>query len=211
MADFNQARIMGTEFGQDDFQGKFESYWSKTRQDNISFSEGKSFDFYLSQGKALLSEFHKKSREGNFTVLAVEEPFQFTLNGMEVPMIGVIDLIEEDESGTIIVADYKTASKAYSEDQVDKNLQMTVYQMAAIEMGYRDRQILLRLDCLIKTKTPKFVQYYTQRTENDLLRAQKKIPKIWDGIRKGVFIPNDTGWKCNHCTYKRHCKQWFAT
>ena len=142
-------------------------------------------------------------------MIAVEEPFAFHIEGLEIPVIGVIDLMEEDESGTLIIADYKTLGKAWSPAQVDSNFQMTVYQMAAEAMGYHDRNILLRLDCLIKTKTPKFVQYYTARTENQVQRAKRKIISVWEGIRRGVFIPNETGWKCGYCTYKTYCEQWF--
>jgi putative RecB family exonuclease len=78
-------------------------------------------------------------------------------------------------------------------------------------MGYSDREILLRFDCLIKTKTPKFEQYYTSRTETDEKRAVRKINEVWRGIYKGVFIPNDStsNWKCKGCAFKKPCDEWF--
>ena len=121
-----------------------------------------------------------------------------------------MDLIEEDESGTIIITDFKTAGKAYSADDVDKNMQMTLYQIAARYNGYSDREILLRLDCLIKTKTPKFEQYWTTRGELDERRLIKKIKQVADGISKGVFVPNDGHWKCKGCSYRKACDEWFA-
>lgn len=36
----------------------------------------------------------------------------------------------------------------------------------------------------------------------------KKIRSVWEGITKGVFIPNDTSWKCTTCNYKSYCEQW---
>jgi putative RecB family exonuclease len=118
--------------------------------------------------------------------------------------------LEEDKSGTIIITDWKTSSKAYSADQIDKSLQLTIYQMAIKANGYRDRDVLLRFDCLIKTKTPKFEQYYTTRSEMDERRAAKKILKVWEGISKGVFIPHDGNWKCNGCAYGEYCEEWFS-
>jgi putative RecB family exonuclease len=124
-------------------------------------------------------------------------------------VIGVYDLLEEDECGTLIIVDWKTAGKSYSRDDVDKNLQLTLYQLAAKGNGFHDKEILLWFDCLIKTKSPKFEQYYTTRSEVDERRIQKKILEVWKGIQKGVFIPNDGHWKCKGCAYGKACEEWF--
>ena len=63
----------------------------------------------------------------------------------------------------------------------------------------RDREILLRFDTLIKTKTPKFEQYWTTRSKLDERRLIKKAAQVWNGITKGVFVANDTSWKCKGC------------
>ena len=97
----------------------------------------------------------------------------------------------------------------YSIDEIDQNPQITIYQMAAKANGFSDREVLLKFDCLVKTKTPRFEQYYTTRTETDELRLIRKIQRVWEGISKGVFIPNDTSWKCKTCPYKKACDAWF--
>jgi len=109
-------------------------------------------------------------------VLAIEEPFAFTIDGMDMPIIGQMDLVLEDDSGTIIIVDWKTASKSYSRDEIDKKtFNLHCINLAARFNGYADREILLRFDCLIKTKTKKFEQYYTTRSEEDMLRAKRKF------------------------------------
>jgi len=55
-------------------------------------------------------------------------------------------------SGTIIISDFKIASQTYSNNTIDRNFQLTVYQMAVKANGYRDREVRLRFDCLVKTK-----------------------------------------------------------
>jgi putative RecB family exonuclease len=163
------------------------------------------------EGKELLTTYYHKCPHDQFKVISIEEPFSFTLEGCPVKIIGAFDLVEEDEAGTIIVVDWKTSGRAYSADEVDRNFQLTLYQMAAKANGHADREILLRFDCLIKTKTPKFEQYYTSRTETDFKRAEKKIVEVWRGISNGVFIPNDgsQNWRCKNCSYKKHCDEWF--
>jgi putative RecB family exonuclease len=37
----------------------------------------------------------------------------------------------------------------------------------------------------------------------------RKYVKVWEGIQAGIFIPNDTSWKCPSCSYKNACDAWF--
>ena len=94
-------------------------------------------------------------------------------------------------------------------EEVDKNPQMTIYQMAFKKNGYKGREILLKFDALIKTKTPKFEQYWTTRSEEDERRMVRKIKEVWKGIQKVVFVPNDSSWKCKGCHYQQACQDWF--
>ena len=126
-----------------------------------------------------------------------------------MPIIGAMDLIEEDESQTLIITDFKTSGRAYSVDEVDNNFQMLIYYMAARANGYADREIILKFDTLIKTKKPKFEQYFTVRSEIDEIRAIRKIQAVWNGIKNNVFVPNDTGWKHKNCAYRKVCDEWF--
>jgi putative RecB family exonuclease len=81
--------------------------------------------------------------------------------------------------------------------------------MAARANGYADREIILKFDTLIKTKQPRFENYYTVRSEIDEIRAIRKIQAVWNGIKNNVFVPNDTGWKHKNCAYRKVCDEWF--
>ena len=206
-------KMEGNTLSAKDLHQIFEKHWRETAEDkkDIRYSEGKDFKTLLLEGKELLTVYHNKIPEDNFRIIGIEEPFSFTIGGCPVPIIGAADLIEEDESETLIITDWKTSGRAYSTEEVDKNFQLTLYQAAVKKNGYSDREILLKFDCLIKTKTPKFEQYYTTRSEIDEIRAVKKILEVWNGINKGVFIPNDgsSNWKCKGCAYKKACDDWF--
>jgi len=67
----------------------------------------------------------------------------------------------------------------------------------------------LKFDTLIKTKTRRFEQYWTTRSNFEEHKLMKKAVQVWDGIQKGVFIPNDTSWKCKNCSYGKACNEWF--
>jgi putative RecB family exonuclease len=117
----------------------------------------------LNKGKALLAVFHQEVPKENCRVLGIEQPFAFGLEGLPVPIIGVFDLVIEDEAGVVTIVDHKTCAKAYSDREIDDSFQLTVYHMAAKADGHANRDVLLRFDCLVKTKTPKFIQYYTTK------------------------------------------------
>jgi len=211
LAEFHKAKMVGTRMPLKEIHENFEGFWRELAEDNdeIQYSEGKDFDTLLREGKDLLTVWHSKLPGNGFKVIAVEEPFILVLPEISIPIIGYIDLIEEDESGTIIVTDHKSSGRAYSNDETDKNLQLTIYQIAAKRNGYQNREILLKLDCLIKTKTPKFEQFYTSRSETEEKRAIKKIKAVLTGINKEVFIPNDGHWKCKNCGFKKQCDEFL--
>lgn len=207
VADFHLERLAGNELPVSELQQVFETHWKEAAGDktDIRYSKGKDFRSRLEEGKKLLQAYHESFSGDDLEVLAIEEPFCFTAEGLDVPVIGAFDLVEQDASGTVIVSDFKTTSRAYSSDEIDRNFQMTLYGLAVKAKGYSDREVLLRLDCIVKTKSPRLDQHYTARTESDERRALTKMQLVWDGITKGVFVPNDNSWKCMGCGYKRGC------
>jgi len=207
LENFYSAKMIGEKMLLKDVHQTFETTWTaiaKGRED-IRWAEGNDFKALLMVGKDLLTAWYSKLPDDDYTILAIEEAFSFSLPGISIPIIGAMDLVEEDDCGTLIITDFKTSSRAYSKDEVEQNQQLTMYQMAAKRSGYADREILLRFDTLIKTKTPKFEQYWTTRSQLDERRLMKKAAQVWDGISKGVFVANDTSWKCKGCAYKQVC------
>ena len=203
-------KMTGNKMSLKELHKHFSKCWksaAKGRED-IEYKEGEDFKSLLKKGKDLLSAYYENLPDDNFRVLAIEEPFNFKIDDLPIPVIGALDLIEMDDAGTLIITDWKTSSKAYSTDQIEKSLQLTIYQMAMRANGYRDKEILLKFDTFIKTETPKFEQYYTVRSEIDERKAVTRIKKVWEAINKGVFIPREN-WKCAGCGYSEYCEQWL--
>jgi len=214
LAQFYEAKMVGDLMALSDIHELFKKLWTEAARgrDDIRYADGKDFETLLTQGKKLLTAWYSnQDHNNNYRVLAIEKAFTFNLfPEIPLPIIGAIDLVEEDEAGTIIIVDHKTAARSYSANDIDRNMQMTIYQMAAKCNGYAGREILLRLDTLIKTRKPKCQIFYTVRTEDDEKRLIKKIRYVWDAISKEVFIPNAHGsWKCQNCQYRQYCEEWF--
>ena len=208
---FYSAKMIGEKLLLKDVHQIFEITWKgiAEEREDIRYTKGNDFKSILMMGKDLLTTWYNKLPDDNFTILAIEEAFSFNLPDIPIPIIGAMDLVEEDSAGTIIITDFKTSGKAYSKSEVDQNQQLTMYQIAAKRNGYEDREILLRFDTLVKTKTPKFEQYWTTRSELDERRLIKKASQVWDGITKGVFVANDTSWKCKGCAYRKACDEYL--
>jgi len=210
LEEFYRAKMIGERLLLKDLHEQFKTLWKKStseRQD-IQYQEGQNAEMLSMLGVDLISVWFNRLQEDSFNVISVEQVFSFNLPGISAPIIGAIDLVEEDESGAIIITDFKTSGRSYSIDEVDRNQQLTLYQMAMKQAGHR-HEILLKFDCLIKTKTPKCESYWTTRSETDEIRMERKIRQVWSGINKGVFIPNDTSWKCPRCHYRKACDEWF--
>ena len=213
LAEFNQERLIGKILTTAELQDRFEQYWTANAkgQEDILYKKGKTFESLIHEGKELTRIFGENiepSGMKDHTVIAIEEAFEFYLSGLPVPMIGAMDLIEEDDRGGIHIIEYKTAAAAYSADKIRTHFQLTVYQIAAKANGYGDREINLGIDCLIKTKEPRFERYVTARAPVDEAKAIKRIQSVWKGIEKNVFIPNTNSWRCRDCGYLDDCNDW---
>jgi len=208
---YYSAKMIGDKMLLKDVHQIFETTWTgiAAGRDDIRYSGDNNFKTLLMYGKDLLTAWYNKLPDDDFTILSIEEAFTFNLPDIPIPIIGAMDLVEEDSAGTLIITDFKTSGRAYSKDEVDQNQQLTMYQIAAKRNGFGDREILLRFDTLVKTKTPKFEQYWTTRSELDERRLIKKAAQVWDGVTKGVFVANDTSWKCKGCAFKQACDEYL--
>lgn len=212
LADYNQEKLMGNFMSAQELMDLFEAYWIDGVQNkpDIKYSKGKNFEGLLNKGKEMIETFINQVPRDAYEVVAIEEPFKFYIDGLDIPMIGIMDLVEKDENDTIIITDYKTMSSSITLNEIDQNFQLSVYYMAARKNGYADNDIVLKLDCLFKTKVPQFKQVYTYRNEDDEKRATKKIKETWKAIQFGVFLPTGEGtWRCKYCEYKSYCDNWF--
>ncbi len=213
LAEYNQERLIGKILSTAELQDLFEKHWQTNAQgqEDILYKKNKTFEFLATEGKELIKVFGESIDQSGMqehTVIAIEEAFKFQLPGLPIPMIGAMDLIEEDDQGGIHIIEYKTSAAAYSADKIKTHFQLTVYQLAAKANGYGERTINLGIDCLIKTKEPRFERYLTARAPIDEAKAIKRIKAVWQGIENNIFIPNTNSWKCKDCGYLDDCNDW---
>lgn len=109
---------------------------------------------------------------------------------------GRMDRVDVWEDGTVEIIDYKTGKPAEQKD-VDKNLQLSFYALAAdaLNLGPKIKLTLYFL------QTGQALS--TIRTTKQLDKAREQILKIRDEIQSSDFAC--TGFFCSSCAYKMLC------
>jgi len=125
----------------------------------------------------------------------VEHDVSGSIGGVRV--VGRLDLL--DTKGTII--DTKTTGKTPTEVDSDQIFQTATYTRLLPAATGR-----VRVDSLVKLKTPKVVQLETEITEADVRFVESMYPLARDVIQAGLYMPNRA---CRLCS-KKYCSFWRA-
>src|SRR5262245_13429554 len=190
---------------------EFAIVWeAETAAQRLSFKGNTSVDSHLGLGKALLKKFYEEVQPRK--IEAIEYPFAVPLmdpntgERMDVSLVGVIDLIESDDDGNLIIAELKTSSKRYADSQGENQLDGLIYAYAMDQLGFRttNAETLIRYDVLVKTKSPAFQHIYFNKSPQDYGRLTRWIQEVLQAIDRESFFPN-FGWACQNCQFRSRC------
>jgi len=84
---------------------------------------------YRDYGREILSKFWEIHRADFRVPVAVERRFYADIEG--VKLRGLIDRVDKLDSGGLSIVDYKTNQELFTRDDLETNLQLTLYQLAA--------------------------------------------------------------------------------
>lgn len=136
-------------------------------------------------------------------VLAVETAFYadvadpHTGEFLEEQLTGFFDAVVQFGEKTVVL-EHKTAARAWSQDQLDFDLQVSLYQAVT-------RTDAVRLQVMTKTKVAKFLTYDLCRTERQMTEGVEIVCGVLTAIRAGAFFPNP-GWGCDGCEFRKLCR-----
>ena len=155
---------------------------------------------YYKKGKDILKEFYKQFSETKPKILkingqpALEMPFNLKIG--EHTLFGVIDRIDEEPGGVVLV-DYKTGQ---SKDKLDFEAkeQLLIYQIAAQEVLHLKPKKLYYY-YLDDGKTASFLG-----SEQEIAEQKAKILEEIEKIKNSEFAPTP-GWQCQYCDFKDIC------
>ncbi len=201
----------GTRISLDDLIGYFLASWDQEGQKVIRYQKDQTKDTLRDKGAEMLKAFYESVSPRR--ILGVELPFSVNLiqreGGETLPykLSGVFDLIESDEEGNLLIVELKTGAKRFAEDQLDLDLQGTLYSYALSQMGFRTNagDTLVRYDLLLKQKKPAMETYYAVKGRIHYQWAFQLIKKVLRAIDLGIFFPTP-GWHCKECPFGTACK-----
>ncbi len=134
----------------------------------------------------------------------IEKRVELHVPGIDIPIIGYIDIILDD--GT--PADFKTSSKTWTQQRTEDEKQPLFYLAAmgqeSIPVNWKFKHFVM-----VKTKAPKWQVLEHSHEPKELFSLFMIIQEVWTNICKGVFMPAAPGsWKCSAkwCEFYDICK-----
>lgn len=175
----------------------FTEVWDGLKEVPITYGKKDSWARLKVCGESLLTKFVNEELPRIRSVKAVEKPFTLNISNLELPLVGVIDLIATvDEKDTIV--DFKTADKSYGVADIELSDQLTTYELAEPTTD------ALAFCTLIKTAEPKIEWYPTKRGPARLAEFLDKAAYAAREIKAGEFYKR-TGLHCSWCDFLPLC------
>ncbi|NLH50279.1 MAG: PD-(D/E)XK nuclease family protein [Myxococcales bacterium] len=150
-------------------------------------------------GRAILRNYLAANPEfDHSTLLAVEKKFRIPVGSFEV--LGYIDRIDRVDDSTIRIVDYKTNRLIFSREEVDSDLQLSVYQLAARELFPEFPNVELEFHMLRHG-----VRIKTSRTDEQIEDARAFIETVGRQIESATQWPANLGPNCVYCDVSSEC------
>lgn len=198
----------------------FDGIWDRdlpAESDGSRFSR-EEFDVARELGYTMIG-FFRRTVALNIKPHLVEHRFKFMMDGVPVPIIGQVDLV--DTSGTVI--DHKTAGSLYDKNYLQHDLQLFCYSLGytLVREGMRLREGQIpsarrlspvRVDVILRSPTPELQQLFRSYSDVDIESISANIRFLASGIISNDFEPfwsrdeQDDAWrKCASCDFETVC------
>ena len=195
----------------DEIVNFFTVKWLEKKPEEI---DEETLKVYFEEGVALLKNFYKKNSPWNFNAVELESRFEVqiedTVNKKTHTLAGIMDRIDKSpESGVYEIIDYKTSKRMPSQNDLDKNLQLSIYNLGLIKRWPHLKQENIKLSLYFLKHNEKIE---TQRTIGDMENTKNEILKIINEIETLIsenkeFIPTPSP-LCDWCGYRKICPMW---
>ena len=188
----------------------YADYWGGVK-DKIKVAD-KEKEFYLEEGKSILKKFFLKNQPWNFNVLDLESRFEVLIDdperGENHVLAGIIDRVDKPADGSYEIIDYKTSRKMPSQEMVDKNLQLSIYNLGLTRRWPHIKPEQVKLSLYFLRAEEKISTFRSPEAlahaENEIL-SQVRI--IEEKTQENDFPPVPSA-LCDWCGYKPICPAW---
>jgi putative RecB family exonuclease len=176
---------------------RFSEFWERVAESDVAYGRYESWEKLRDTGEALLERFVEKELSRIGQAALVEAPFELDISVLELPLVGVIDLVAEVD-GERTVVDFKTSGSSYPHHQVELSDQLNAYQLAVPDATQA------ALCVLVKTKQPKIEWHFRKGSSGQLLDYLRKAGLIARDIAAERFYKRPGRW-CTWCDFLPVC------
>lgn len=180
--------------------GYYKDQWDKNWNDNVGIvKKGFTKDHYRNAGKESITNYYKRHQPFNQSkTLATEQLLTFKIDDYTIR--GFIDRLSQTSKDVYEIHDYKTSGSLPSQDKLDNNQQLALYQIG-IKEKFRDaKDIRLIWHYLIFDK-----EFRSTRSDAQLKDLKREIVALIKTIEKDTrFEPVESD-LCDWCEYPEYC------
>ena len=187
-------------------------YFAETFDDEIKkeepiYDEGQTAPTLKDEGVLLVKE-HRLKLAPTIMPATVEEKvnLDFGKDDVAFSLMAIFDLVDQDRN----IRDNKFISRTPTADDLAKDTQLSTYSLAYRMQQRRDHgdqaqpETGLKIDAVVKNKTPKALTLTTGRTREALRLHLNTIGQVAKGIKAEVFPMNVGTFWCS----KKMCGYW---
>lgn len=166
---------------------------------DVAAEEGLCSMALLQEGEEILRKYFS-TYDSNDRVLAVEERFRLTTDD-GIPIAGAIDKIVEVDRDTLVVVDYKTSFYTQTPDELQDDIQLSMYDLAVRKLYPQYENVILMLDYLRKKPV------VTHRDESQRARFEKFLVSVYKRIQEldPENVREQINQFCGWCDYSNVC------
>lgn len=172
----------------------------------VHFDDGETRETIIETARGMVEAF-RKAVKPPFELLDRERSFSIELAHpvtgeiLPVPVVGSIDAVIS-RNGEKLLWEFKSSKRRWTADQVDADGQVTVYGIAARELGHADAK--LELVVTTKGKKPDVQIERLVRHRRD----EQEVAELAFGVLTAVEAGVDyrvRGWQCRSCQWAGSC------
>jgi RecB family exonuclease len=160
------------------------------------YADGSEERTYLDHGRQVLAQYHRENADRYRIPAALEFRFQIEVEGVQLS--GVIDRMDRIPGGGYEIIDYKTNRRLPPQAAIDRDLQLSVYHLAAKEVWGIEPERLTLYYLLPGQRMS------TARGARDVDELRRRIATVAARISAGRFEARSNR-LCDWCDYQPQC------
>lgn len=153
-------------------------------------------EIVFENGIKILNNYFEKHKDLFGHPLYLEQ--KFTIKIGNIFLTGSIDRIDKNKDNSIEIIDYKSGSSEQKKKEINKDSQLTIYNIAAIE------SLHINPDTLSLYFLESSEKISTQRNSEELTKQKDEIKETVEEIKKSSFKGRLGPW-CSFCEFNKIC------